>query len=87
MRQVGFMWLISDRDEEIEPMYGMCGSLDAEFEEQRTIKRAELTAFFSLLTRIVGPTTARQWRQEVKDQKRKMPICGFCRFHHKKEHS
>ena len=80
------MWLISDRDEEIEPMYGMCGSLDAEFEEQRTIKRAELTAYFSLLRRIVGPTTAHvenkgitdgHWRQEVKAPKRKMPICGF----------
>ena len=48
------MWLISDRDEENEPMYRMCGSLDAESEEQLTIKRAELTTFFSLLTRIVG---------------------------------
>ena len=52
------MWLISDRDEEMEPMRGMYDTLDPEFEEQRTIKRAELTAFFSLLTRIVGPTTA-----------------------------
>ena len=32
----------------------MYGTLDAEFEVQRTIKRAELTAFLCLLRRIVG---------------------------------
>ena len=34
-----------DYDEEMEPLYGMYGSMEAEFEVQRTIKRAELTAF------------------------------------------
>ena len=76
-RQMGSMWLISDRGEEMEPVRGMYGTLDAEFEVQRTIKRAELTAFLYLLRRIVGPTTAHaenkgitdgHWRQEVKAQ-------------------
>ena len=34
-----------DYDEEMEPLHGMYGSVDMEFEVQRTIKRAELTAF------------------------------------------
>ena len=32
---------------ENEPLHGMYGSMDAELEVQRTIKRAELTAFLS----------------------------------------
>ena len=40
-----------DHDEEMEPMRGMCGTLDAEVEVQRTIKRAELTAFVCLQER------------------------------------
>ena len=41
--------------------WGHCmgrGALDAEFEAQRTIKRAGLKAFFCLLRRTVGPTAA-----------------------------
>ena len=34
-----------DYDEEMEPSNGMYGSMEAAFEFQRTIKRAELTAF------------------------------------------
>ena len=34
-----------DYDEEMEPLHGMYGSMEAEHEVQRTIKRAELTAF------------------------------------------
>ena len=34
-----------DYDEEMEPLHGMYGSMEAELEIQRTIKRAELTAF------------------------------------------
>ena len=33
-------------DEEVVPLHWMYGSMAAEFEIQRTIKRAELTAFF-----------------------------------------
>ena len=36
-----------DHDEEMGPMHGMYGTLDTEFEVQRTIKRAEWTAFLS----------------------------------------
>ena len=32
-----------DHDEEIEPMHGMYGTMDAELEAQRAIKRAEQT--------------------------------------------
>ena len=34
-----------DHDEEMDPMHGMYGTLEAELEVQRTIKIAELTAF------------------------------------------
>ena len=44
-----------DYDEEMEPLYGMCGSMEAEYEVQRTIKRAEVTAFFCLLKKVIGP--------------------------------
>ena len=35
----------------------MYGSVEAEFEVHRTIKRAELTAFLCLLKRVIGPVT------------------------------
>ena len=38
-----------DYDGEMRPLQGSCGSTEAEFEVQRTIKRAELTAFLCLL--------------------------------------
>ena len=38
-----------DFDENLRLLYGMYGSMEAEIEVQRTIKRAELTAFLSLL--------------------------------------
>ena len=34
----------------------MCGTLEAEFEVQCTIKRADLTAFLCLLKKDIGPT-------------------------------
>ena len=34
-----------DYDEEMGPLHGMSGSMEAELEVQRTIKSAELTAF------------------------------------------
>ena len=45
-----------DHDEELGPMHGMCGTLDAELEGQRTMKRAELTAFLCLLRKAIGNT-------------------------------
>ena len=44
-----------DYDEEMGPLHGMYGSVEAEFEVQRTIKRAELTAFLCLLRKVCGP--------------------------------
>ena len=43
-----------DYDEEVGPLHGMCGSMEAELEVQRTIKRAELTAFSCLLKELLG---------------------------------
>ena len=37
------------------PLHGMHGSTEAELKVQRTIKRAELTAFLCLLRRVIGP--------------------------------
>ena len=37
-----------DYDEEMGPLHGMCGSMEAEHEVQRTVKRTELTAFLVL---------------------------------------
>ena len=44
-----------DYDEEMGPLHGMCGSVGAEVEVQRTIKTAELTAFLCLLRKVSGP--------------------------------
>ena len=43
-----------DYDEETEPLHGMYGSMEADFEVQRTIKRAELTAFLCFLRKVCG---------------------------------
>ena len=46
------MWLVSGAigyDEELGPLHGMYGSMEAELEVQHTINRAELTAFLCLL--------------------------------------
>ena len=45
-----------DHDEEMVPMHGMYGTLDAELDLQLTIKRAELTAFLCLTRKASGPT-------------------------------
>ena len=44
-----------DYDEELRSVHGMYGSMEAELEVQRTIKRAELTAFLCLLMKVIGP--------------------------------
>ena len=49
--------VLLDQDEEMGPMRGMYGTLDADLEVQRTIKRAELTAFLCLSRKVIGPTT------------------------------
>ena len=45
-----------DHDEEMGPMQGMYGTLDAELDVWRTIKGTELTAFLCLLRKAIGPT-------------------------------
>ena len=40
-----------DYDEEMEPLHGMYGSVETQLEVQRTIKRAELTAFLCFFTK------------------------------------
>ena len=51
---VGVCWEVVqlDYDEEMGPMYG---SMEAECEVQRIIKRAGLTAFLCLLRKVCGP--------------------------------
>ena len=44
-----------DFDEELGLLHGMYGLMEAELEEQRIIKSAELTAFLCLLKRVIGP--------------------------------
>ena len=44
-----------DYDAELVPLHGMYGSMEAEVEVQRTIKRAKLTAFSCFLKRVIGP--------------------------------
>ena len=44
-----------DYDEEMGLLCAMYGSMEAELEIQRTIKRAELAAFVCLLKRVIGP--------------------------------
>ena len=44
-----------DNGEEMGPLHGMFGSMEAEYEVQRTIKRAEFTAFLCLLRKVCGP--------------------------------
>ena len=55
MGACGWALVQLDYDEEMGPLHGMYGSMEAEFEVQRTIKRAELTAFLCLLSKVCGP--------------------------------
>ena len=50
-------WAVVQQDYEVEmgPLHGMYGSVEAEFEVQRTIKREELTAILCLLNTVLGP--------------------------------
>ena len=43
-----------DYDEELGPLHGMYGLMEAELEVQHTTKRAELTAFLCLLNKVIG---------------------------------
>ena len=54
-RACGWSVVQLDCDEEVGPLHGMYGSMEAEFDFQRTIKSAELTAFLCLLKKVIGP--------------------------------
>ena len=71
-----------DHEEEMEPTHGMCGTLDAELDLQRAIKRAELTAFLCLLRTAIGPTMVHVDNKGIMHggalaQERRTPTCGF----------
>ena len=55
-RACGWAVVRLDYDEEMGPLHGVYGSMQAEYEVQRTIKRAELAAFLCLLRKVCGPT-------------------------------
>ena len=60
-----------DYDEVMGPLHGMYGSMEAEFEVQRTIKRAELTAFLCLLRKVCGPIKIHVDNKEIIDGSRR----------------
>ena len=61
-----------DHDEEMGPLYG---SMEPEFEVQRTVKRAELAAFLCLLKKVTGPIKVHVDNTELLQAK-----SGRCRF-------
>ena len=70
-----------DHDEEMGFMQGMYGTLDGGIEVQRTIKRAELTAFLCLLWKAIGPTMIHVDNKGIIDglvlvRKQKTLVCG-----------
>ena len=52
-----------DHDEEMGPLHGMYGSMEAEVEVQCTFKRAELTPFSCFLRKVSGPIKVRVGQQ------------------------
>ena len=60
-----------DYDEEMVPLHGMYGSMEAEYEVQRTVKWAELTAFLYFLRKVCMWT-----RKNVSSQEPEMETCG-----------
>ena len=56
-----------DYDDQVGPMHGMYGTMDAELEVQRTMKGAELTAFLCLLRKAIGPLVFHAGNKELMD--------------------
>ena len=54
-RACGWTVVQLDYDEEMGPLHGMYCLMEGEYEVQRTIKRAELTAFLCFLRKVCGP--------------------------------
>ena len=57
-RACGWSVVQLDYDEDLVPLHGMYGPMEAEIEVQRTIKRAELTRFLCLVKKVIGPKAA-----------------------------
>ena len=60
-----------DYDEEMGPLHGMYGLMEAEFEVQRTVERAELTAFLCFLRKLSGPVKVLVDNERIIDGLRK----------------
>ena len=56
-----------DFDGELELLHGRLGSVDAELEVQRTTKRLEVTAFFCLFKKVIGPIKVHIDNKGIKD--------------------
>ena len=74
-----------DHDEEMGPLHGMYGSMEAELEVQRTVKRAELTAFLCLLKIVIVPIKVHVDNQGIVDglrrgERRHQTKSWRCRF-------
>ena len=64
-----FGWSVVQLDfyGELELLHGRLGSMDAELEVQRTIKRLEVTAFFCLFKKVIGPIKVHVDNKGIKD--------------------
>ena len=60
-----------DFDEVMEPFCGMYGSMEAEYEVQRTVKGTELTAFLCFLKIVIQPIKVHVDNQGIVDGSRK----------------
>ena len=60
-----------DSDEDMGPSHGMYGSVEAELEVHRTIKRTELTAFLCLVRNVCGPIMVHVDKKSIIDGSRK----------------
>ena len=69
-----------DRDEEMLPIRGMYGTLDADLDVQRTIKRAELTLFFvssgNLSVQLWSLSTTKESLMVSGEEMRRTPTCA-----------
>ena len=79
----GWAMVQLDYDEEMGPLRGMYGQVEAECEVQRTIKRPKLTAFLFLLNRVMCPTKCTLITKELLmdyGEREHQAKSGRCRF-------
>ena len=86
LRACGWAVVHLDYDEEMGPLCGMYGTMEAECEVQHTIKRAELTTLLCFLKKVIGPIKVHVDNKGTSDglQKRRGRVyqakSGRCRF-------